>query len=564
MDYYKKELAVFLAPFTGMEPEEIEALIEIPPNSEMGDFAFPCYRLAGLYKKPPAVIAAELKNKVAENELFPKVTNEGPYLNFVIDRPRLAKDILTKIRMEKENYGAADVGRRGKVVIDYSSPNIAKPFGVGHLRSTVIGHSLCRIYNFLNYQSVGINHLGDWGTQFGKIISAFKRWGKKESLQEDPIKYLFELYVRFHREAELNPDLDEEGRYWFKKLEDGDPEALSLWQDFREMSLREFKRIYSLLGIEFDCYQGESFYNDMLDATIREIIERGITQESQGALIVDLGKELPPCLLRKKDGATLYVTRDLSAVMYRYKKYGFVKALYVVGADQKLHFQQFFRVLELMGKEWASRCFHIPFGLVRFKDGKMSTRKGKVVLLEEVLNKAITLAMDIIKEKNPSLEHKEEVARQVGIGAVIFGDLSNDRIKDVEFDWEKILDFSGETGPYIQYSHARTCSILRKETPGEAIDIKGGLYTAREEEILILTLGRFGQAVERAAEQNKPSVIARYLLDLARDFNHFYHNCPVLKGERETKEARLLLVEAVRQVLANGLYLLGIEAPEEM
>ncbi|HHX76814.1 MAG TPA: arginine--tRNA ligase, partial [Firmicutes bacterium] len=417
MDFYKKELAVFLAPFTGMKPEEIEGLIEIPPNPEMGDFAFPCYRLAGLYRKSPAVIAAELKDKLAENELFPEVKNEGPYLNFVIDRPRLAKDILTKIKTEKEKYGSADIGRGGKVVIDYSSPNIAKPFGVGHLRSTVIGHSLYRIYNFLNYQSVGINHLGDWGTQFGKIISAFKRWGKEEALQEDPIKHLFDLYVRFHQEAEHNPDLDEEGRYWFKKLEDGDPVALNLWQEFRELSLREFKRIYSLLGIEFDCYQGESFYNDMLEATIREIIDRGITQESQGALIVDLGEELPPCLLRKKDGATLYVTRDLSAALYRYEKYRFIKALYVVGEDQKLYFRQFFRVLELMGKEWASRCFHVPFGLIRFKDGKMSTRKGKVVLLEEVLHRAITLALEIIKEKNPSLKNKEAVARQVGIGA---------------------------------------------------------------------------------------------------------------------------------------------------
>lgn len=564
MEHFKEKIAEILAQPTGLAREEIVRLLEVPPNQEMGDFAFPCFRLARQFKKAPAVIAAELGEQVGKDPLFARVTNDGPYLNFVVQRVELAADILLKIKDPKQPFGSSDLGGGRAVVIDFSSPNIAKPFGVGHLRSTVIGHSLHRIYSFLGYKAVGINHLGDWGTQFGKIITAYKMWGNEEELDTDPIEHLFHLYVRFHNEAEADEKLQDEGRLWFKKLEEGNPEALALWQKFRDLSLREFKRIYKMLAIEFDSYQGESFYNDMLDDTVNQLVEKGITKESQGALIVDLGEDMPPCLLRKKDGATLYVTRDISAALYRYDKYSFEKALYVVGADQILHFKQLFKVLDMMGLKWASRCQHVPFGLVRFKDGKMSTRKGKVVLLEEVLNKSVQLALDIIQEKNPSLTDKETVAQQIGIGAIIFGDLSNDRVKDVEFDWEKILDFAGETGPYIQYSHARICSILRKESPTPEAPIRGELYTAKEEETLLLSLGRFPEAVLRAAELNKPSVIARHLLDLARDFNHFYHNCPVLKEEGDKKQARLVLVDAVRQVLAQGLYLLGIEAPQEM
>ncbi len=564
MEHFKEQLALILEEPTGLGREEIQPLLEVPPNVDLGDYAFPCFRLARAFKQPPAEIAARLAGELGENPLLERVTSAGPYLNFVLKRSVLAADILSRIRQEGQAYGSSSRGGGRAVVIDFSSPNIAKPFGVGHLRSTVIGHSLHRIYTFLGYRAVGINHLGDWGTQFGKIITAYKRWGSKGQLNRDPIGHLFQLYVRFHEEGEKNPRLDDEGRYWFKKLEEGNRETLDLWQTFRDLSLREFKRIYQILGIDFDSYQGESFYNDRLDSTIEEIVNKGITRESQGALIVDLGEDIPPCLLRKSDGATLYVTRDLSAAFYRYETYRFAKALYVVGADQILHFKQFFKVLELMGLEWADRCRHVPFGLVRFKDGKMSTRKGKVVLLEEVLNKAVQLSLDIIGEKNPSLADKERVARQVGIGAVIFGDLSNDRIKDVEFDWEKILDFSGETGPYIQYSHARICSILRREAPSQTAPLQGEAYTAKEEEALLLQLGRFPEAVERAADLNKPSVIARYLVDLARDFNQFYHHCPVLKAQGDIKQARLLLADAVRRVLAQGLYLLGIEAPEEM
>lgn len=564
MEHFKEQLAHILEKPTGLGREEIQSLLEVPPNVDLGDYAFPCFRLARAFKRPPAEIAARLAGELGEDPLLERVTCAGPYLNFVLKRSVLAEDILSRIRQEGQAYGSSSRGGGRAVVIDFSSPNIAKPFGVGHLRSTVIGHSLHRIYTFLGYRAVGINHLGDWGTQFGKIITAYKRWGSESQLNRDPIGHLFQLYVRFHEEGEKNPRLDDEGRYWFKKLEEGNREALDLWQTFRDLSLREFKRIYQILGIDFDSYQGESFYNDRLDSTIEEIVNKGITRESQGALIVDLGEDMPPCLLRKSDGATLYVTRDLSAALYRYETYRFAKALYVVGADQILHFKQFFKVLELMGLEWADRCRHVPFGLVRFKDGKMSTRKGKVVLLEEVLNKAVQLSLDIIGEKNPSLADKERVARQVGIGAVVFGDLSNDRIKDVEFDWEKILDFSGETGPYIQYSHARICSILRREAPSQTAPLQGEAYKAKEEEALLLQLGRFPEAVERAADLNKPSVIARYLIDLARDFNQFYHHCPVLKAQGDVKQARLLLADAVRRVLAQGLYLLGIEAPEEM
>ncbi len=564
MDIFRKKVAELLVEPTGLSQAEVSNLLEVPPQPEMGDFAFPCFRLAQKFRKSPAAIATDLMGKLDDNTLFERVSSDGPYLNLVIARSLLAMEILTKIHQDKDNFGSSDQGKGKTVVIDFSSPNIAKPFSVGHLRSTVIGHSLYRLYSNLGYKVVGINHLGDWGTQFGKLITAFKKWGQAEELQDDPIGHFFHLYVRFHAEAEKNSQLEEEARFWFRELEKGNEEALLLWQEFRDLSLREFKRIYDFLGIKFDNYQGESFYNERLTETIAEIKSTGITRESQGALIVDVGADMPPCLLQKTDGATLYATRDISAALYRYEKYKFARLLYVVGSDQILHFKQFFKVLQLMGRNWSPLCHHIPFGMVRFKEGKMSTRKGRVVLLEEVLNKAVELAQEIIREKNPTLENKEQVARQVGIGAVIFGDLSNDRSKDILFDWKKILDFSGETAPYIQYSHARICSILRQEPLPIELSIKGELYTAAEEKVLLLTLGRFPAAVTKAVETNKPSVLARYLLILARDFNHFYHNCPVLKAAEENRLGRLLLIDAVRLVLKKGLYLLGIEAPEEM
>lgn len=563
MEKYKAKIAQALAEPAGINREEIVALLEVPPDTALGDFAFPCFVLARRMRNAPAAIAAELARKVSGNPLFERVSAAGPYVNFVLKRALLAQDVLERIFSQGDNYGNSSLGCNKVVVIDYSSPNIAKPFSVGHLRSTVIGAALVRLYQSQGYTVIGINHLGDWGTQFGKLIAAYKRWGSERSLADQPIAHLFDLYVRFHREAEADPELNQQGRHWFKRLEDGDGEALELWRRFRDLSLKEFERIYDMLGVEFTHYHGESFYNHMLDPVVEEIKAKGLARDSEGALVVDVGEDMPPCMLRKQDGATLYATRDITAAIYRHQKFGFDKLLYLVAADQSLHFKQVFTVLSKMGYQWASRCQHVPFGLIRFKEGKMSTRQGKVILLEDVLNRAIELSLGIIKQKNPDLENKELVARQVGIGAVLFGDLVNDRVKDVEFDWDRILDFAGDTAPYIQYAHARICSMLRKQ-PWQAGEIRGELYTTKEEEALLLGMARFPGAIARSLELDKPSVLARYLVDLARDFNHFYHTCPVLKAEGDVRNARLALVSAVRIVLAKGLALLGIAAPEEM
>ncbi len=564
MQKFREEIVRLLSGQVNIDTEQINADLETPPSPELGDFAFPCFKLAKILKNSPAKIASGLAENFPSSEYFTKVEARGPYLNFFCSRQLLAEMTLSAVLAEEESYGRQDKGLGKTVVIDFSAPNIAKPFGIGHLRSTMIGHALYRIFGALNYRCVGINHLGDWGTQFGKLIAAFYHWGEESRLEASPITYLYELYVRFHNEAEKNQDLDEEARAWFKKLEGGDEAAYTLWQRFRQLSLAEFQRIYAILGIHFDSYQGESFYNEMLDETIRAVESKGLARLSEGALIVELEEEgLPPCLLRKQDGATLYATRDVCAAIYRKQMYDFDSMLYVVGADQALHFQQVFSVLKKMGHEWASRCAHVPFGLIRFKEGKMSTRQGTLIFLEDVLNRATELAQRIIQDKNPNLADKDIVARQVGVGAVIFGDLSNDRIKDVEFDWDKILDFSGETAPYIQYAHARICSILRK-TPDRCESFDASLLQSEEEQAVIAALARFPDAITRAAETYKPSVVARYLLDLARDFNKFYHQCPVLSAEDKTRQARLTLCDAVRQVLVNGLYLLGIAAPEEM
>ncbi|RQD73936.1 MAG: arginine--tRNA ligase [Candidatus Syntrophonatronum acetioxidans] len=568
MQDFKEEIIRVLQPLVQLGEEELEQHLNIPPDAGLGDYAFPCFILSKKWKKPPQEISQNLAQEISPGEgegWIKEAKSAGPYLNFYCNRERLTRETLREIHEKGEGYGNVDEGAGENVVIDFSAPNIAKPFGIGHLRSTVIGNSLYRLYEALGYNCVGINHLGDWGTQFGKLISAYKRWGEENSLKEDPIQYLYQLYVQFHQEASRDENLEEEGRLWFKRLEEGDQEAEELWQKFRELSLQEFRRVYQRLDIKFDEEQGESFYNQMLSSTIKQLEEEEIVRESEGALIVGLEPYgMPPCLLRKKDGATLYATRDLCAAIYRYEKYKFHKLIYVVGAAQSLHFQQLFKVLELTGYPWANRCVHVPFGLIKFKEGKMSTRMGNLIFLEDVIDKAVTLAREIIEEKNPGLENKDEVAEMVGIGAVIFGDLSNDRVKDIDFDWDKVLDFSGETSPYIQYAHARICSILRKEgvqVPGEA-DLS--LLTREEEQRLITLLARFREHVKRAAETYKPSTLARYLLDLTSDFNYFYHKCPVLTAEEGLKEARLFLIDGVRQVLVNGLYLLGIKAPSKM
>jgi len=567
MTNLRHQIANILASDTEMHPDELALLLEEPPAPEMGDYALPCFSLAKRMKRPPAKVAASLA-KTVKSKFFHKIEASGPYLNLTLSRPYLVQLLLTDLQDKRDAYGDSDKGEGRVIVIDFSAPNIAKPFGIGHLRSTIIGNSLHRIFSALGYRVVGINHLGDWGTQFGKLIVAFRRWGDEELLEKDPVHYLYDLYVRFHKEAEEKPYLEDEARSWFRRLEQGDSEALLLWSRFRDLSLNEFKRLYDYLGISFESYQGESFYNDRLQKTIALAEAKGVISRSQGALVVDLEKfKMPPCLLQKSDGATLYATRDLAAAIYRYQNYRFDQMLYVVGAEQRLHFQQLFKVLELMGFEWAQRCHHVPFGMIRLPEGRMSTRKGQTIFLDEVLQKAVDMAREIIEDKNPDLASKDEVARQVGLGAVIFGDLSNDRIKDIEFDWDKILDFTGETAPYIQYSHARICSILRKAgnfTPPDPARA-AQLLQAPEEGTVVVDLFRLNEVIERSAQTYKPSFLARYLIQVAKDFNRFYHQCPVLGAEdRELKAFRLALIDGVRVVLKKGLYLLGIEAPEEM
>lgn len=561
---FKLELIRILAPITGLLETELENMIAIPPDPKLGDYAFPCFKLG----KNPKEEAEKIKAKIELPNFLSKIQVTGPYLNFFLNPTIIAQETLTAIYQQAKFYGHQDLGRGKKIVFDFSSPNIAKPFGIGHLRSTVIGNCLYKLYRFLGYDCVGVNHLGDWGTQFGKLIVAYKKWGTEKELEQEPIKYLLKLYVRFHTEAEQNPKLEEEARQWFKRLEDGDQEALVLWESFKELSLEEFKRIYQILEVEFDSYNGEAFYNHLLDQTIKDLQKKLPTRISDGALIIDLEKyNLPPILLRKSDGATMYHTRDLAAAFYRLQKYKPEKIVYVVGAEQKLHFQQLFQALELLGLD-CGKFVHVDFGLFRFPEGKMSTRKGNVIFLEEVLDKAITLARNIIEEKNPQLKNKEEVAKAVGIGAIIFGDLSNDRVRDVEFSWERMLSFEGETAPYIQYTHTRACSILRKAQQEHSLAItKEVNFTSLsqpEELQLIKLLYGFPEVLVKAAESYKPHHLAQHLIGLAQAFNEFYHKHPVISEQRQVMKARLLLVDGTKQVLEIGLNLLGIKAPIEM
>ncbi|ENQ3107762.1 arginine--tRNA ligase [Bacillus cereus] len=560
---YKMKFAkhVFDVLEPGLSLEQIAALIETPKQDEFGDAAFPCFTLAKQYKKSPAVIAQELANQLS-HPFFTKVEAVGPYVNVFFDRQTVSNEVLNTILDGKEEYGQLYFGQEKTVVIDYSSPNIAKPFSMGHLRSTMIGNALKQICEKCGFEVVGINYVGDWGTQFGKLITAYKKWGDEELVREDPIRELFKLYVRFHEEVKEYPMLEEEGRAWFKKLEDGNEEAVYLWNWFRHESLKEFSRIYELLGVEFSNFQGEAFYNDKMDDFVTLLEEKGLLEESDGAQVVNLEAEgMPPCLIKKSDGATLYATRDLTAALYRQNTYKFDKALYVVGDEQSLHFSQFFTVLKKLGFQWVEGMSHVPFGLI-LKDGKkMSTRKGKVVLLEEVLEEAITLAKQNIEEKNPNLKKKAEVARQVGVGAVIFHDLKNERMHNIEFSLENMLKFEGETGPYVQYTHARTCSLLKKSD----MDIEKQELQLTDDIswTVIKLLHRFPQVIETAFAKYEPSHIAKYLLDVAQAFNKYYGNVRILEENAE-KESRLALVNAVAVVLKEGLRLLGIEAPEEM
>lgn len=536
------------------------SLVETPKNKEHGDLAFPCFTLAKLWKQSPQKIAVTLADQL-KDERYEDVKAIGPYVNFFLDKKSISERVMNTILADQHQYGSLSLGHGENIAIDMSSPNIAKPFSMGHLRSTVIGASIANIVKKCGYTPVKINHIGDWGTQFGKLIVAYKAWGNEEKVKKSPISELLKLYITFHEKAETEPELEQQGRDWFKKLEDGDAEATKLWEWFRDESLKEFEKIYELLGIQFDSFNGEAFYNDKM-AEVVEIIENsGLLVEDQGAMVVKLEEEgLTPCLIKKSDGATLYVTRDLSAALYRHRTYDFAKAVYVVGNEQSLHFKQLKAVLKKLGFDWADDISHVPFGMI-LKDGKkMSTRKGRVVLLEEVLAESIELARKNIENKNPELNNKDEVARQVGVGAVIFNDLKNDRMNNIEFSLEDILKFEGETGPYLQYTNARAHSILRKvSTPASA---SAGLSDEYSFDIVKHLLA-FPSVIERSFEKMEPSVIAKYLIDLAQSFNRYYGHIRILENDSELQN-RLALIKSITIVLEEGMHLLGMEAPQEM
>ncbi|MBV1757476.1 MAG: arginine--tRNA ligase [Dethiosulfatibacter sp.] len=565
IDYKLKVAELFSDLVDDVTLEDIYGMVEIPPNSQLGDFAVPCFRFAKVLRKSPNMIAETIATQIPADENFDKVTNEGPYVNFFVSKASFAKDILTEIENKKEKYGTKDIGQGRSVIVEFSSPNIAKPFHIGHIRTTIIGNVLYNIYKFMGFNAIAINHLGDYGTQFGMLISAYKKWGEKEVIEQNPIPELLKLYIRFNEETEKTPELIDEARYWFRELENGNEEAIGLWQWFKDVSMIEFNRVYKMLGIKFDSFAGESFYSDRMPRVIEELIEKDLLVDSQGAKIVDLSAfDMPSPLIQKSDGSTLYITRDIAAAIYRKETYDFYKNIYVVGAQQNLHFQQWMKIVELMGYEWAGDCVHVPFGMVSLEEGTLSTRKGRVVFLEDVLKKAVEKTLEIINERNPSLENKEDVAQKVGIGAVLFQELYNNRIKDYTFSWEKTLSFEGETGPYTQYTYARTCSILNKYGKKVSTDIDFNLIKDEKEFEVIKALSNFGEVIESSMEKNEPFYITRYIVDLAQKFNKFYNNSHILVDDEELMKSRVLLTYAVNITIKNGLDLLGIEAPEKM
>ncbi|GMA50260.1 arginine--tRNA ligase 1 [Alicyclobacillus contaminans] len=546
--------------------EDIVEHLEYPPNPDLGDLALPCFRFAKTLRRNPADIAKDVASALAEHPAFARAEATGGYVNVQLNRDALMRDVVRTLQSHPEQWFSRQRGQGRTAAIDYSSPNIAKPFGVGHLRSTVIGQAIVHLLEADGWRVVGINHLGDWGTQFGKIIVAYRKWGDEAVVRANPVRELFSLYVRFHDEAEKHPELDDEAREWFKKLEEGDAEATRLWQWFIDESLKVFRAMYHRLGVQFDHYLGESFYNDMMQVVVDELRSKGLLVESDGAEVVDLSAwNMPPCIIVKSDGATIYATRDLAAANYRHDQFGADTLLYVVGAEQTLHFQQVFKVLELMGRSWAANCQHVAFGMMKYNGERMSTRRGKIVYLEDVLDKAVAEAKRIIEEKNPSLEDKDSVAEAVGIGAVIFNDLKSYRMHDVDFRYEEVLNFDGETGPYVQYTHARACSVLRKAeaTPGQAGSVDNLVDVHDAEWRLITVLAQAQEVLERAVDELDPSLIARFLLDVCHAFNRFYHDCPILSAEA-ARDQRLALTDAVRSALAYGLHLLGLKAPTAM
>lgn len=545
-----------------LDQDAILNLLEQPKSSDLGDIAFPAFSLAKVERKAPQAIAADIAEKI-DQSAFEKVVATGPYVNFFLDKSKISDQVIKSVIEAGADYGQQDEGHGQNITIDLSSPNIAKPFSVGHLRSTVIGDALSNIFRKMGYNTIKINHLGDWGKQFGLLMVAYKKWGSKEAVEANPIDELLKLYVRINAEIENDPELDEEGRKWFKKLEDGDPEATELWQWFRDESLVEFNRIYKLLGVEFDSLNGEAFYNDKMDEGVQILEDKGLLKESKGASIVELDDvNLPPAMIKKSDGATLYITRDIATAIYRARTYNFVKNIYAVGQEQSNHFRQLKAVLKKMGFDWSDDMVHVDFGLVTKNRQKLSTRKGNIILLEPTLQEAISRAKAQIEEKNPELENKEEVAHAVGVGAVKFYDLKTDRRNGYDFDLEAMVSFEGETGPYVQYAYARIQSILRKANFTPSTDATYSLSDPESWEIIKL-LQDFARVVKRAAENYDPSLIAKYAINLAQAFNKYYAHTRIL-DESPERESRLALSYSTAVVLNEALRLLGVDAPEKM
>ncbi|HEY8279360.1 MAG TPA: arginine--tRNA ligase [Bdellovibrionota bacterium] len=556
---------------SGLSQQQVLQLLERPPTEDKGDIAFPCFQVAKALRKAPPLVAKDLSEKLStqQDPDFEWIRPLGPYLNFRLSASA-AFAIVSDVKAQGTRFGHSEAGKGQKVLIEYSSPNVAKELHIGHFRNTILGQALNNIYKAAGFTTISVNHLGDWGSQFGRVAWGYQHYGDEKELEKDPLNYLTKLYVRVNQEEESNPAIDKEARLLFKKIEDKDPELTALWKRFRELSIEGLDKVYDRLGVQFDHYIGESFYIDKVEALVTELKKKNLLTLSEGAQVVMLGDDIPPCLVITGDGTTLYATRDLAAAIYRHGHFKFDRCLYVVGNEQALHFRQVFTVLKMMGHKWAETLEHVNYGLYRFKDGKFSTRKGKVILAEEVLNEARDKAVEIINQKNPDLKEKAEAAEIVGVGAVVFNDLSTDRLKDVEFDWERVLDFEGDTGPYVQYTYARACSILRQakekgfepRTPGKS------KVLAESEAALSLMkqFGRLGMAVEGAQRLNKPSIVSNYALDLAKAFNGFYRQVRVLdeNAPREETAEKLGLVAAFRQVLGNTLGLLCMRAPEEM
>lgn len=548
----------------GLSSEEIKNLIEIPPQENMGDYSFPCFQLAKTLRKNPAQIAGELVEKL-EIEDFAEIKNIGPYINFFLNREKFQNEVVNTILDKKEDFGKSDMGKGKTVIVEFSSVNIAKPFHIGHIRSTVIGDALRNIHEFLGYNTIATNYIGDYGTQFGTMIAAYKLWGDDDKINAHPIQELLNLYVRYNTEASENEDMMDAAREEFKNLEEGEEEATRLWSWFKEISFKEFDRVYKLLDIDFDNYNGESYHSEFMPEVIEELKEKNLLVESDGAQIIDLSQfDLPPSIVIKSNGSSAYITRDIATAINRKKEYDFDENLYIVATQQNLHFQQLFKILELMGYDFAKDCKHIPFGMVSLKDQTLSTRKGQVVFLEDVLNKAIDKTKEIIKDREDTVDDVEETARVVGIGAVKFQELYNNRIKDYVFDWDEVLNFDGETGPYVQYTYARAKSVLRKAGLTEVGKLDIEKITSDDEFSLAKKLAGFEDVVIKAKEKYEPSLITRHLTDIASSFNKFYNSSKIMVDDEKLKEERLALTYATSIVIKSGLAILGIKTVEKM